>query len=101
MSVHPITARPLVIARRAAIAAADNLSIAMAYEGQPDRRAATSLDDAEACLREALRLIQAARGPVPPVPPAVATIADRAATRPDYFATACVITGAAQPHEAA
>lgn len=94
MSVHPITARPLVRARRAAIAAADNLSIAMAYEGQPDRRAITSLDDAEACLREALRLIAAARGPVPPVPPAVAKSAD-------FFATACVITGAAQPHEAA
>lgn len=96
-----VTTRPLVIARRAAIAAADNLSIAMAYDGVPDRRAVTSLDDAEACLHEALRLIQAARGPQPPLPPAAVASADAAVLRPDFFATACVITGAAQPSEAA
>lgn len=96
-----ITSRPLVIARRAAIAAADNLSIALAYEGMPDPRARKSLDDAEACLQEALRLIEKARGPVPPVPPAAAAVADAAVIRPDFFATACAITGAAKPYEAA
>ncbi len=101
MSVQPITARPLILARRAAIAAADNLSIAMAYEGQPDARAVTSLDDAEDRLQEALRLIQKARGPVPPVPPTVAATADAALSHHDYFATACAIARAAQPHEAA
>lgn len=39
--------------------------------------------------------------PVPPVPPAVAQRADSAVIRPDFFATACAITGAAQPYEAA
>lgn len=101
MSAHLFTSRPLVLARRAAISAADNLSVALAYEGVPDIRARTSLDDAETCLRNALRLIEQARGPVPPVPPAAAAVADAAVVRPDFFATACAITGAVQPHEAA
>lgn len=78
MSARPFTTRPLVIARRASIAAADNLSIALAYEGLPDPRAWSSLADAEACLKEALHLIEKARGPVPPVPPATAQVADAA-----------------------
>lgn len=95
MSVTPITPRPLVIVRRAAIAAADNLSIALVYEGMTDPRASTSLDDAEACLNEALHLIAKARGPQPPVPPAVAARAD------DHFKLACAVTGAAPFEEVA
>lgn len=101
MSAPFITARPLVHARRQAIAAADNLSIALAYEGMPDPRFVQSLDDAETCARNVLAMIQKARGPVPPVPPAAAAVADAAVTHPSFFATACAITGAGQPCEAA
>lgn len=94
VSVAPISTRPLVHARRMCVAAGDNLSVALAYEGMSDRRFSTSLDDAEAAILKALNLIRAARGPVPPVPPAVAL-------RADHFALACAITGVAPLEEVA
>lgn len=94
MSVAPITTRPLVHARRMCVAAGDNLSVALAYEGMSDRRYADALESAEVTLTKALNLIRAARGPVPPVPPAVAL-------RADHFALACAITGVAPLEEVA
>lgn len=72
MSVRPISTRPLVHARRMALAGADNLSLALAFEGMPDRRYSIALDEAEVALTKALDLIRTARGPVPPVPPPAA-----------------------------
>jgi hypothetical protein len=95
VSVAPISTRPLVHARRMCVAAGDNLSLALAFEGMSDRRFVDALDGAEAALLKALDLIRAARGPVQPVPPAVAHRADA------HFALACAITGAAPLEEVA
>lgn len=95
MSLTLISNRPLVHARHMAEAASNNLSIALAFEGMSDRRYVEALDNAEVTLTKALDLIRAARGPVPPVPPAVAQRADA------HFALACAITGVAPLEEVA
>lgn len=95
---RPVATRPLVHARNLCFAAGDALSLALAFEGERDPRYEIALDEAEAGLREALRLIASARGPVPSIPPVPASVAARADS---VFNLACAITGAAPLEEVA
>lgn len=76
----PVNTRSLVRARSFAHGAADQLSLALAFDGESDARRDDAMDEAVAALNEALRLIADARSPtLPLVPRAIITEADAVA----------------------
>lgn len=85
----PITHTPLGRAVDLSHAAAHNMTMALAFDGHSDVRRDEALDNAEAALTEALRLVRAAR--TPPEPPRVAP-----SSLPTIFEVACDVVGLPQ-----